>query len=353
MATLRALRALDMRGVIPGDGAMAGGGTAIVDGAWRTDFSGVFHETASGLGGVLTGFAQKHAGRVVFEATGVERAAATSLGIAATGDSDRFLAYTLSGADRVIGSTRDDYLIGFGGNDSLGGGHGDDRLFGGAGRDTLSGGDGDDFLAGGEGTDLLSGGDGDDTCLVNQRTDRVIERRGGGVDSILSSVSLRLPDHVERLVLIGEDAVCGIGSAGSDVIDGNEAGNRLEGLAGHDRLDGDGGADLLDGGGGNDFLRGGRGADTFRFRTAVEADGDRIADLGDGADRIDLSDIDATPRRGDQAFGWIGADGFSGHAGELRFAGGRILGDTDGDGRADFSIQLLDGADVGRGDLIL
>ena len=123
----------------------------IADGVWRTTFTGDFQATPTGYTGTLTGFAQTHDGRRVFEATGVEASADTALGIVEDRDNDRFLAYTLSGDDRILGSRRDDYLIGFGGDDRLRGGGGDDELFGGSGRDEVEGGAGDDFLAGGRG----------------------------------------------------------------------------------------------------------------------------------------------------------------------------------------------------------
>lgn len=61
--------------------------------------------------------------------------------------------------------------------------------------------------------------------------------------------------------------------------------------------------------------------------------------------KIDLSAIDAIDGGGDNAFSFIGAGGFTGVAGQLHYvasAGGvTIEGDTNGDGRADFSISVL------------
>ncbi len=51
--------------------------------------------------------------------------------------------------------------------------------------------------------------------------------------------------------------------------------------------------------------------------------------------------IDAnTGVSGDQAFHFVGAAAFSGHAGELRFEGGVVSGDVNGDGHADFEIGV-------------
>ena len=43
---------------------------------------------------------------------------------------------------------------------------------------------------------------------------------------------------------------------------------------------------------------------------------------------------------GNQAFRFIGGASFDGTAGQVRFAGGVISGDTDGDGISDFQIQM-------------
>ena len=56
-----------------------------------------------------------------------------------------------------------------------------------------------------------------------------------------------------------------IGGSGSDVIIGNDAGNRLEGGAGNDELYGSAGDDVLVGGPGNDRIDGGDGTDTAVF----------------------------------------------------------------------------------------
>ena len=42
---------------------------------------------------------------------------------------------------------------------------------------------------------------------------------------------------------------------------------------------------------------------------------------------------------GDQAFDFIGSADFTA-AGQLRFSGGMVRGDVDGDGQADFAIQI-------------
>lgn len=121
-------------------------------------------------------------------------------------------------------------------------------------------------------------------------------------------------------------------------------------VGGHlaDTLAGSDGADTLIGGGGADQLTGGTGADSFVFRTSADstvAAPDLITDLQDG-DLIDLSAIDADKHQaGTQHFTLVSA--FTGHAGELVVAYDaqddltRIMGDVNGDGRADLLIEAL------------
>jgi Ca2+-binding RTX toxin-like protein len=122
----------------------------------------------------------------------------------------------------------------------------------------------------------------------------------------------------------------------------------LFGGGGHDVLIGGAGADLIVGGGGQDSLTGGAGADTFRYDSVSDSPAgatDLIADFSTGLDKVDLSRIDANALlAGDQAFTWIGANAFSGAAGELRVRDDgyyRYLeGDTNGDGQADFAVAF-------------
>jgi hypothetical protein len=118
--------------------------------------------------------------------------------------------------------------------------------------------------------------------------------------------------------------------------------------AGNDVLIGGAGADLLYGGGGKDNLTGGAGADLFQFRSASEssvANPDAVLDFQAGVDKIHLVNMDANSTvAGDQAFTFIGANAFSGTAGQLRAyeSGGTwfVEGDTDGNGAADFAIAV-------------
>jgi len=73
----------------------------------------------------------------------------------------------------LIGTSSDDIIYGYAGNDTLNGGAGNDILRGGAGNDTLNGGDGNDILIGGKGNDTLTGGAGVDVFKWDRGDDGV------------------------------------------------------------------------------------------------------------------------------------------------------------------------------------
>lgn len=75
---------------------------------------------------------------------------------------------TISGIERIVGSSAADSLTGGNASETLEGGQGDDTLSGGAGDDTLIGGQGRDTLVGGAGADTLEGGVGDDTFIADE-----------------------------------------------------------------------------------------------------------------------------------------------------------------------------------------
>ena len=155
------------------------------------------------------------------------------------------------------------------------------------------------------------------------------------------------------------------GGAGADTLVGGAMGDYLIGNAGADQLFGLAGNDALVGGAGADQLRGGAGVDYFRYLSTSDSTAeamDTILDFASGGDKIDLSAIDAITGGGNDAFTFIGSNAFTagGPGGQVRafnVAGNvfRVEGDTDGDGTADFVIQvnLVAGEQIVATDFIL
>lgn len=216
-------------------------------------------------------------------------------------------------AERGMGTSQADTILGNGMDNLLDGAAGGDSLQGFEGADTLRGAQGDDSLAGGDGTDLLSGGLGNDLLLGEAGRD-LLE-----------------------------------GGQGGDQLTGGEEDDTLWGGAGNDTLTGGTEDDLLSGGRGRDSLTGGTGSDIFALTRLTDsgtvfATRDVIADFTTGEDVIDLSALDARVGGADDAFVFIGSAAFSSVAGQLRFrvAGANVFvdGDVNGDGVADLSIAV-------------
>jgi serralysin len=166
----------------------------------------------------------------------------------------------------------------------------------------------------------------------------------------------------------GADAIYGLG--GNDTLIGDNGHDRLYGGAGNDLLEGGKGADSMYGGAGDDtihgtqgadLLNGGLGADTFQFAhpeaSPVDPGSrDTVIFNHDQGDVIDLSLMDAdTNTDGDQAFTVVRH--FDGQAGELVIkshgAGFVVEGDVNGDGAADFAIDVHATGGLTASDFIL
>jgi Ca2+-binding RTX toxin-like protein len=243
--------------------------------------------------------------------------------------------------ERVIGGSGNDALTG----DSLA------NVFEGrAGNDTIAGAGGNDTLIGGAGGDRLDGGA--DTDTVDYSTS------SSGVSINLQSGKASGGDAAGD-TLISIENVAGSGYA--DTLVGNSLANVLWGGAGNDTLNGGGAADTLTGGAGQDM---------FVFKSASEigtiALHDQITDFEAGGstaatrvDLIDLSAIDAVAKTTtkNDAFTFIGGNAFTHHAGELRYeqisGSTYIEGDTNGDGVADFYLQLGATGTVDASDFLL
>ncbi|MDX1452644.1 MAG: putative Ig domain-containing protein, partial [Oleiphilaceae bacterium] len=120
-------------------------------------------------------------------------------------------------------------------------------------------------LDGGLGADILQGGLGNDVYIVDDDGDQIIEAEQAGKDTVQSSVSHVLAEHVEDLQLTGSDAIDGTGNMADNLLTGNASDNTLTGGAGNDTLEGGLGNDVLDGGSGDDtyVITAGDGHDTI------------------------------------------------------------------------------------------
>lgn len=167
--------------------------------------------------------------------------------------------------------------------------------------DLLSGGAGNDTLDGGLGLDTMDGGDGDDVYHVDQPArdplyypgqtgDEVIERPGGGIDTVICNGSVspyKMPDYVENLIIgpdvsfvdladnaldnvidggglanafifaeYGKDTIGNagyiFGGLGDDVITGSAVSEQLHGNEGNDSITGSGNNEQISLGQGDD-----------------------------------------------------------------------------------------------------
>jgi Ca2+-binding RTX toxin-like protein len=163
-----------------------------------------------------------------------------------------------------------------------------------------------------------------------------------------------------------------VGSSVADQLAGLTGADVLSGGLGNDDLFGGSGADTLKGGRGHDDLDGGSDADLFVYDSTKDsrkgATHDVIKDFsgseaGGELDRIKLSKIDAIAGPGNQHFKFIGTNGFHHKAGELHFkfvdlnhdtvSETVVEGDVDGNGKADFQIELTGTIVLHKGDFIL
>lgn len=191
---------------------------------------------------------------------------------------------------------------------------------------------------------------------------------GTAIDMFGNTDTLTNIDDI--IASINDDLIAGSSTAntiitheGDDSVDGGGGNDVIEGRRGLDTLMGGAGADTITGGEGRDMMTGGSEADIFDFNAVNESGRtagtrDRITDFRHLVDDIDLSTIDASTRKaGNQTFKFIGTNGFHKVAGELHYikAAGKVIveGDTNGDGRADFQIELLGVKTLSAGDFIL
>ena len=236
-------------------------------------------------------------------------------------------------------------------------------IYGNAGNNNLDGRAGQDHYYSSAGNDTYGGGGGIDQDIV----DYSLDKAQGATHGIIVNQSARIIQEV------GLDTVIdGFGNTDSIVdirnIIGSSFADRIYGGSKANTLSGGGGKDMILGGTGADILTGGTGADTFVYKALSEStvlmtnpkDGrDTITDFkGSEFDKINLHKIDANSGvAGNQDFSFIGATGFSNHAGELKYNvvadGVVVVGDVNGDAVADFAIHLTGISSLAAGDFIL
>jgi Ca2+-binding RTX toxin-like protein len=340
--------------------------------------------------------------------TGVDTASYVYAGSAVT------VSLAVATAQATIGSGSDTLIA----IENLTGSNYNDTLTGNAAANLLNGGAGNDVLNGGTGVDRMTGGDGSDAYYVDNILDVVMETNAtasiGGSDTVYSFISVyTLGANVEngRLLTTGAAALTGnsldntfYSGAGSNLLNGSTGVDTasylyaasavsvslavttaqatggsgadtliaIENLTGsnyNDRLTGNAAANLLSGGSGNDILIGGTGKDVltggagndiFDFNAVAEtgltsATWDIISDFTRGADKIDLSTLDAnTATATNEAFtSVIGSTVAFSAAGQLKVSGGVLYGNTDADSAAEFAIQVVGISSVTTGDFIL
>jgi Ca2+-binding RTX toxin-like protein len=247
-----------------------------------------------------------------------------------------------------------DGLIDLGaGNDHFFGGKAAESVRDGGGADVYSLGDGNDrFLAIGstlpDATDTVGAGRGKDTYDLTGANSTFLvnldDKEHNGLKAH-SAIEFFAPSDLFDNLAGFENVV---GGGGNDAIFGSKGANVLNGGGAGDSLYGLGGRDVLIGGDTDT----GFADDTFYF-TKVSDSGttaatrDLIVDFFFG-DIIDLTEIDANRKTAiDDAFvltGHSGAGNFTHLAGELRyfFTKGHtiVAGDVNGDGKADFAIEI-------------
>ncbi|SFE41999.1 Ca2+-binding protein, RTX toxin-related [Sulfitobacter brevis] len=250
-----------------------------------------------------------------------------------------------AGNDTLLGSVGNDTIYGGTDNDLIGGGAGNDQIFGSAGLNTIYTGLGNDTVQGGTGADNIfgagdsasanemAGNDGNDTIRAGAGNDTIAG--GAGDDQIFGGAG-----NNTIYLGLGNDFVGG--GAGNDVIVAGAGTNQIFGGLGND---------TVFAGFGRDVISGGPGADVFVFNSVAQAGigtgRDVITDFKVGADKINLDPLNLT---------FIGAAAFS-EAGQVAYlvggSTGFLVGDIDGDGAADFAIEITGAPSISTGDLFL
>jgi Ca2+-binding RTX toxin-like protein len=237
----------------------------------------------------------------------------------------------------------------------------------------------DDKIVATLGADTYDGGEGSDMITFSNFETGVTVDLGGGTGpngTVLSNIEDVVGSSFNDIILGSTEANSIKGGHGDDRIYGLDGDDVIAGGSGNDAIHAGSGNDSINGGGGNDditgrlgadVMTGGTGADIFRYYNPTDgvfdsglaqADRDLITDFKSGQDDLDFSAMDANQATdGDDAFIFLGTDKFSGEAGELRYQINNkvtvLAGDVDGDGKADFKIDLSGKIDLTELDFVL
>jgi Ca2+-binding RTX toxin-like protein len=235
---------------------------------------------------------------------------------------------------KITGLVGNDTLIAGLGNDELYGGYGNDQLFGNAGNDILNGGFGQDSLYGGEGNDKLYGGDDNDTLYGGDGDDLLVG--GSGYNALYG-------DNGNDVLIAGKGEGWYYGGNGNDLIIGGDGDEYIVCESGKDTVKAGAGSDSIYVSGGSQRITGGADEDFFTFIWKGFSFSTVITDFEGGQDKFVFHDANlAKPgwqnfvvvkeltgrRQSEVLFQTLGNDWF------------RLSGDTNGDGKTEFTIAL-------------
>jgi Ca2+-binding RTX toxin-like protein len=182
-------------------------------------------------------------------------------------------------------------------------------------RNRLVGNVGDNRLNGGAEADDMVGGAGNDTYVVDNQLDTVSEEINAGVDTVESSVSWTLGNHLENLSLTGTQNI-------------NATGNELA-----NALTGNGGDNILDGAQGADRMAGGAGSDTYY----VDSVGDTVIEEANAGNDTVHASVNTTLTANVEGGALLGAASvLTGNALSNRLIGNRHASTLDGGAGNDF-----------------
>lgn len=178
----------------------------------------------------------------------------------------------------------------------------------------------------------IYGGTGDDVFTVTSPTNIVDESRGGGIDTVMSSISFSLADTthaigaVENLTLTGNANINATGNNLANTLIGNSGANVLDGGAGADRMQGGAGDDLYVVDNASDVVveAGGSGKDTIISYVSLSlADKDHVTGTVENLTLTGWANINATGNASNNTLvGNAGSNTIDGGKGDDRMMGG-------------------------------